>query len=901
MIDFSSNNKISDFRRSLRDEFDTYLSKQSIKVDRENCLKIDLHCHDHNSDIPDELWGRLLGLPETWLKTKDLIKCLKKNDCDVFTVTNHNNARSCWDLKAAGEDVLPGAEFTCYFNEYNLFMHVLTYGFNEEQEQQLNNKRSDVYSFLIYAAQQNLPVILPHPLFLYTRNDLINLELFEKLAVIFQRFEVLNGQRDQWQSVLTLSWAQGLTADKINSYAIKHNLNPSDFAVDPNQPKVLTGGSDDHIGVFAGECGSYLHIPDLAERLKTQKASELALEAIRAGNITPFGHVEENQKLNIALLDYFSQVATKMEDPGLLRLLFHRGEVSDKLACLAVGNFFLEVQKHKNTQKFFNFIHQALRGKKPSKLVKWKIKKDYRFCIEYLEQIADSKNTSPENYVKVVNDSIQILFKQLNLLIIKRIKKTPLVGSNNKLEGFSSAEITRKFEMPLQLSRLFGEDKAGKKHNGINLSKIMDQLSFPILVGMILLGTTIGSTRLLYQNRRFLDDFAKDLGKHKHPKRALYLTDTLRDKNGVSNSLSGKLKEIQRLDLPVDYLICHADAEPEPHLHVVRPLTTYSVGQFGDQPLRVPDVLEISRIFYEGGYDRIVCSTEGPMALVALLLKHMFNVPSYFFMHTDWLEFIRETTELNNHEIDRARRFLRFFYQQFDGVFVLNNQHKEWLTGHEMQLDQDKVFLTAHHIMPASTNIKPLDKKSLFAEANSDTPILLFASRLSKEKGIFDLPDVFQAVQQAIPNVKLVIAGSGPAEQALKEQLPEALFLGWVDKPRIAELYNGLDLKVFPSRFDTFGNVVLEAFSHGMPVIAYNCKGPKEIIEHNKSGFLVEDKQQMSDTIIAYFEQSFNRKTVQDNAKKRSEAYQADPIMRQFMHDLGLVENDVSADLKIAT
>jgi len=901
MIDFNSNNKISDFRRSLRYEFDTYLSKQSTNIDRENCLKIDLHCHDHNSDVPDELWGRLLRLPETWLKTKDLVKCLKKNDCDVITITNHNNARSCWDLKAADEDVLSGAEFTCYFNEYGLFMHVLAYGFSAEQEEELNDKREDIYSFLIYAAQQNIPVILPHPLYLYTRNDSINLELFEKLAVIFQRFEVLNGQRDQWQSVLTLSWAQGLTADKINSYAKKHNLDPRDFAVDPNQPKVLTGGSDDHMGIFAGECGSYLHIPNLAERLKTQKASELALEAIRAGNIIPFGHVEENQKLNIALLDYFSQVATKIEDPGLLRLLFHRGEVTDKLACLAISNFLLEVKKHKNTQKFFNFIHQALRGKKPSKLVKWKIKKDYRFCIKYLEQIADSKDTSPENYVKVVNQSVQALFKELNLLIIQRIKNTPFVDSNNKLEGLSSAEITRKFEMPLQLSRLFSSvEESGKNKQGINLSKIMDQLSFPVLVGVILGGTMLASTRLLYQNRRFLDDFANHIGKHKHPKRALYLTDTLRDKNGVSNSLSGKLKEIQRLDLPVDYLICHADAEPEAHLHVVRPLTTYSVGQFGDQPLRIPDVLEISRIFYEGGYDRIVCSTEGPMALVALLLKHMFNVPSYFFMHTDWLEFIRETTELNNHEIDRARRFLRFFYQQFEGVFVLNSQHKEWLTGHQMQLDEDKVFLTAHHIMPASTNIKPLDKKSLFADANPDTPILLFASRLSKEKGIFDLPEIFQAVQQAIPNVKLVIAGSGPAEQELKQQLPEALFLGWVDKPRIAELYNGLDLKVFPSRFDTFGNVVLEAFSHGMPVIAYNCKGPKEIIEHNKSGFLVEDKQQMSDAIIAYFDPSFNRKTVQDNAKKRSEAYQADPIMSQFMQDLGLVEKDDQPHLKVA-
>lgn len=100
MIDFTSNAVISDFRQSLKDEFGEYLSTAQEGLDYENCLKIDFHCHDHNSDVPDELWGRILGLPETWLKTDNLVKCLHKNDCDVVTITNHNNARSCWELIA---------------------------------------------------------------------------------------------------------------------------------------------------------------------------------------------------------------------------------------------------------------------------------------------------------------------------------------------------------------------------------------------------------------------------------------------------------------------------------------------------------------------------------------------------------------------------------------------------------------------------------------------------------------------------------------------------------------------------------------------------------------------------------------------------------------------------------
>ncbi|MDT8282698.1 MAG: glycosyl transferase family 1, partial [Gammaproteobacteria bacterium] len=462
MINSDSFSEMSQFRRSLRTEFNEYMAFEAEKYKPEDCLKVDLHCHDLNSDIPDELWGRILALPETWLKTKKLVKCLQGNGCDVVTVTNHNNARSCWDLQEKGQDVLVAAEFTCHFPEYNLFVHVLTYGFTRQQEKILNKKRQNIYDFLRYTAAHEIPVILPHPLYFYTRNDKIDLTLFEKLAVMFERFEVLNGQRDIWQSVLTLNWVKNLTPEKINDYARKHKLNPADFGVDPYRPKILTGGSDCHMGIFAGQCGTYLYVRNLQEKLKFFDASHLALEALREGHVAPFGHVSENQKLNIALLDYFSQVATKIKDPGLLRILFHRGEVSDKVSCFVISNLLLEMQKHKNTQKFFSFVHDALQGKKPNKLIKWKINKDYRFCIDQLEKIANSKKQSPEVFIDTVNQAVTDLFTELNRLIVKRIETATGAGKTEKLKTFSTEEITRKFEVPSQITALLFGDNSGQ-------------------------------------------------------------------------------------------------------------------------------------------------------------------------------------------------------------------------------------------------------------------------------------------------------------------------------------------------------------------------------------------------------------------------------------------------------
>ncbi|MCD8513752.1 MAG: hypothetical protein LRY63_10830 [Nitrincola sp.] len=65
-----------DFHQKTRADFLDFMQQQETRFPAENRLRIDLHCHDHHSDVPDELWGRLLKLPETWLPTDQLVKHL---------------------------------------------------------------------------------------------------------------------------------------------------------------------------------------------------------------------------------------------------------------------------------------------------------------------------------------------------------------------------------------------------------------------------------------------------------------------------------------------------------------------------------------------------------------------------------------------------------------------------------------------------------------------------------------------------------------------------------------------------------------------------------------------------------------------------------------------------------
>jgi len=93
------------FNEQITSMLNIFVIEQKKRFPDNEVLTIDLHCHDHNSNIPNEQLGRILGIPETWLPTENLLQTLKNHGCDTFTVTNHNNARSCWQQLDKGEDI----------------------------------------------------------------------------------------------------------------------------------------------------------------------------------------------------------------------------------------------------------------------------------------------------------------------------------------------------------------------------------------------------------------------------------------------------------------------------------------------------------------------------------------------------------------------------------------------------------------------------------------------------------------------------------------------------------------------------------------------------------------------------------------------------------------------------
>lgn len=114
-------------------------------------------------------------------------------------------------------------------------------------------------------------------------------------------------------------------------------------------------------------------------------------------------------------------------------------------------------------------------------------------------------------------------------------------------------------------------------------------------------------------------------------------------------------------------------------------------------------------------------------------------------------------------------------------------------------------------------------------------PILVCVSRVSKEKNLehfFELD---------YPNATKIMVGDGPMLETYKKQYPDVIFTGFKTGVSLAQYYANADVFVFPSRWETFGIVMIEAMACGTPVAAYPCDGPKDVIDEGYTGAMHED------------------------------------------------------------
>ena len=117
---------------------------------------------------------------------------------------------------------------------------------------------------------------------------------------------------------------------------------------------------------------------------------------------------------------------------------------------------------------------------------------------------------------------------------------------------------------------------------------------------------------------------------------------------------------------------------------------------------------------------------------------------------------------------------------------------------------------------------------------------MLYAGRLSKEKNLDVLLRAFMRLAGEHPKMRLVVTGDGPRRRALVRSFtsPGITFTSWKGGEELATLFASADVFALPSSTETLSLVSLESMASGIPVLAMNAGGVRDIVEHERTGLL---------------------------------------------------------------
>ena len=165
---------------------------------------------------------------------------------------------------------------------------------------------------------------------------------------------------------------------------------------------------------------------------------------------------------------------------------------------------------------------------------------------------------------------------------------------------------------------------------------------------------------------------------------------------------------------------------------------------------------------------------------------------------------------------------------------------------------------------------------------SDDALVFGFAGRLMPEKNLRLLRRVAASLRASgVGNFRFQISGAGTERPWLERHLPEAVFTGVLSGEALARAYADMDVFLFPSRTDTYGNVVQEAMASGVPAIVTNAGGPRYLVRDAETGFVATDDCDFCEVAVRLARNAALRRQMGAGARAQMEGRSWDNVFRE--------------------
>ncbi len=310
------------------------------------------------------------------------------------------------------------------------------------------------------------------------------------------------------------------------------------------------------------------------------------------------------------------------------------------------------------------------------------------------------------------------------------------------------------------------------------------------------------------------------------------ITDTFCDVNGVSRFISDilKLSLQNNKDIFVITSTAKEYCEELENLYNIKPIFRIKMPFYKELDLVLPSYKRVEQLVDKINPDIIHISTPGIVGFYGRKIARKRNIPLLGIYHTDFPKYIYKNTK-SNFLKNISIKYMQYFYKEFSLVITRSKEYIP-IMHNDLKIDPSKVKFLRH-----GTNIDKFHPKykdiNLWDNYNIDKNHLkfLYVGRITKEKNIKFLFDVWKKIFKKYKNISLILVGSGEMKKYTKYTKNQNIFfLGHKEKEELSSIYASSDYFIFPSTTDTLGQVVLEALASATPAIVSDIGGPKVIL-----------------------------------------------------------------------